>query len=58
MRQIIQEIKRIKSMMGLLNEDTKKTEMLFSEFLGNNKSLWDVYDDISKKLNDKFTQEV
>lgn len=52
-----ENISRIKQMMGLLNEDTKKTEMLFSEFLGNDKSLWDVYNDISKKLNDKFTIE-
>ena len=52
-----ENIHRIKQMMGLLNENTKKTEMLFSEFLGNDKTLWDVYYKIQKELNDYFKAE-
>jgi len=52
-----EQISRIQSMMGLVNEDVEKTEKLFSEYLGNDKSLWVVYVDIAKTLNDSFTIE-
>ena len=52
-----ENINRIHQMMGLLNEDVEKTEQLFSDFLGDDKSLWNVYKDIAKELNDTFTVE-
>jgi hypothetical protein len=52
-----EEVHRIKSIMGVINEDVEKTEQLFSEYLGNDKSLWNVYLDIAKTLKDSFTIE-
>ena len=52
-----ENINRIHQVMGLLNEDVEKTEQLFSNFLGDDKSLWNVYKDIAKELNDTFTVE-